>query len=50
LRTWTIEDVCDWLKEISLEQCCEVFRYNAIDGIELLQLKDEMLLNDLKIG
>eukprot|EP00111_Clytia_hemisphaerica_P015432 TCONS_00045583-protein len=50
IRNWSIDDVCDWLKELSLDQYCEVFRYNAIDGIELAQLTDHTLLNALQIG
>ena len=50
LRTWTIDDVCEWLKGISLEQYCDSFRYNAIDGMELMQLNDNVLLTSLQIG
>lgn len=50
LRSWSIEDVCDWLRELSMDQYCEMFRYNAIDGVELLQLNDGILLDSLGIG
>ncbi|XP_057293961.1 WD repeat, SAM and U-box domain-containing protein 1-like [Hydractinia symbiolongicarpus] len=50
LRTWSIEDVCSWLHNIGLEQYVEIFRTNAIDGTELLQITDDMLMTGLGIG
>ncbi|XP_066931798.1 uncharacterized protein [Clytia hemisphaerica] len=49
LDSWTVEDVCDWLKDISLEEYCELFRFHAIDGVELLEQNEESLVDALKI-
>eukprot|EP00111_Clytia_hemisphaerica_P005628 TCONS_00016347-protein len=48
LDSWTVEDVCDWLKDISLEEYCELFRFHAIDGVELME-QNESLVDALKI-
>ena len=50
LRHWTTEDVANWLVQIGLQQYREIFRLNAIDGIELLNLNDAMLAGALAIG
>jgi len=50
LRSWSIEDVCVWLTLLGLSQYTESFRINCIDGIELSQIKDEILSSFLGVG
>ena len=44
VELWDVEDVCDWLKEISLEKHLEMFRENEIAGEHLV----DMTKGDLK--
>ena len=50
MTSWTVDEVCNWLSNLSLEQYCESFRENAIDGTELFNMTAETLANDLCIG
>jgi hypothetical protein len=50
MKSWTVDDVCTWLSGLSLEQYCESFRENEIDGTELFNISAETLANDLCIG
>ncbi|XP_074652932.1 WD repeat, SAM and U-box domain-containing protein 1-like isoform X2 [Tubulanus polymorphus] len=47
---WNIDDVCEWVRSQGLEQYCDSFREQAIDGCELFQLKDSDLENSLEIS
>lgn len=38
IKMWTVEDVCQWLSALGLEEHEEKFKQNAIDGKELLAL------------
>ena len=49
IRNWTFDDVCTWLTSLGLEQYSDVFRDNMIDGVELVQITDDMLLTALNI-
>ncbi|ELU10109.1 hypothetical protein CAPTEDRAFT_93086 [Capitella teleta] len=48
-KEWSIHEVSDWLLTIGLPQYVTSFIENAIDGVELLSLKDETLLNALGV-
>lgn len=50
MTSWTLDEVCKWLIDLSLDQYCEIFRENAIDGTELFNITAETLANDLGIG
>ena len=50
LASWNIEEVCEWLISLELEQYCETFRQNAIDGGELSHMTGEVLASDIGIG
>ncbi len=50
MTSWTVDEVCNWLSNLSLEQYCESFRENEIDGTELFNISAETLANDLCIG
>ena len=50
MTSWTVDEVCSWLSSLSLEQYCEGFRENEIDGTELFNISAETLANDLCIG
>ena len=50
MTSWTVDEVCNWLSNLSLEQYCASFRENAIDGTELFNVTAEILANDLCIG
>ncbi|XP_019647749.1 PREDICTED: WD repeat, SAM and U-box domain-containing protein 1-like isoform X1 [Branchiostoma belcheri] len=50
LSDWSVEQVCDWLREKGLEQHVQTFRENEIDGSELKQLTNETLSKDLGIA
>ena len=39
--SWTVEDVCDWLRKLGLADLEPVFRQHSVDGWVLLQLKLE---------
>ena len=39
-RCWTMVDVCEWLKLISMEQYAEQFKENIIDGYTIFELED----------
>ena len=47
---WTVDDVCKWLESLGMEQYCESFRQNEIDGTELSNLGNDTLATDLGIG
>ncbi|XP_047136345.1 uncharacterized protein LOC100211223 isoform X2 [Hydra vulgaris] len=49
-QSWTVEDVCTWLRSIALDDYVEVFTTNAIDGTELMCLNDDSLSNSLNIS
>ncbi|XP_070536971.1 WD repeat, SAM and U-box domain-containing protein 1-like [Ptychodera flava] len=49
LHEWSVEDVCEWLKEMGLEQHVAQFQRNEIDGQELSTLTKEILTNDLGV-
>lgn len=50
MNSWTVDEVCNWLSDLSLDQYGQVFRENAIDGTELFNITAETLANDLAIG
>lgn len=47
---WSVDDVCQWIREIGLEQYCDVFKQQDIDGAELLTLNHDTLFTALNIG
>eukprot|EP00057_Strongylocentrotus_purpuratus_P025284 XP_011679758.1 PREDICTED: WD repeat, SAM and U-box domain-containing protein 1 [Strongylocentrotus purpuratus] len=49
ISDWTVDAVCEWLQSINLEQHCETFRENHIDGQELQNLTTEVLSKDLNV-
>ena len=50
LVAWSADDVCLWLTTLGLDQYCEAFKQNAIDGTELSVVTAETLATDLGIG
>lgn len=46
---WTVDDVQTWLHKISMEEYCEKFKDEEIDGIALSNLTNNYLKNDLDI-
>ena len=50
MAKWSVDDVCKWATEIGMGQYAENFRANAIDGTELLTLKDPSLKSALGIS
>lgn len=50
LTKWTVEDVCQWLGELGLNQYTPNFSENEIDGTELLTLKHETLEQSIGIS
>ncbi|XP_013789221.1 sterile alpha and TIR motif-containing protein 1-like isoform X1 [Limulus polyphemus] len=46
---WTVEDVREWVKQISFSQYCNEFANSRVDGDLLLQLTEEMLKEDIGI-
>ena len=50
MNSWSVDEVCKWLNDLTLDQYCEIFRENAIDGAELVNITAETLANDLGIG
>lgn len=38
--TWTVEEVCSWLKEEKLSELEHLFREQEIDGVVLLETPD----------
>ncbi|CAB3978294.1 WD repeat, SAM and U-box domain-containing 1-like [Paramuricea clavata] len=50
MTSWTVDEVCNWLSNLNLEQYCACFRENEIDGTELFNITAEILANDLCIG
>ena len=47
---WTVDEVCQWLTELGLEQYESGFRTHHIDGQELLLLDESALQKSLGIG
>ena len=47
---WTVDDVCQWVTELGLEQYEPSFRGHHIDGQELAHLDDNALQKHLGIG
>ena len=50
LSDWSVDEVCKWLEDIELQQYCDVFRENHIDGKELQALDSKNLTSDLGIS
>ena len=50
LSDWSVDEVCKWLEDIELQQYCDVFRENHIDGKELQALDSKNLTTDLGIS
>ena len=50
LNAWDVNDVCIWLDELGLNQYCELFRANEIDGAELANIDNRTLAEDLGMG
>lgn len=50
MASWTLDEVCNWLSNLNLDQYCQIFRENEIDGTELFNINAETLANDLCIG
>lgn len=49
IESWSAEEVGDWLQQIDLSQYKDTFVSNAIDGTELCNMTDRMLI-DLGVG
>lgn len=49
ISDWSVDAVCEWMQSIGLEQYCEGFRENLIDGEELQNLTAEVLSRDLNV-
>lgn len=49
LSSWTVDDVVEWLRVLSLRQYEDSFRDGAVDGPFLSQLTDDDLLNILGV-
>lgn len=49
ISKWTIEQVGGWLENVGLEVYKPIFAENKVDGVELLHLSHDSLLNVLKI-
>lgn len=49
LFSWTVDDVVDWLRVLSLHQYQDSFRDGAVDGPFLSQITDDDLLNILGV-
>ena len=47
---WTVDDVCQWITELGLDQYEPTFRTHQIDGQELIHLDDNTLHKSLGIG
>ena len=47
---WTVDDVCQWITELGLDQYEPTFRTHQIDGQELIHLDDNALHKSLGIG
>jgi hypothetical protein len=47
--SWTIDDVQIWLHKTNMEEYCDKFRDEAIDGLALYNLTNNYLKNDLNI-
>lgn len=49
LKSWSKDDVQNWLKSINLEMYCELFDNEDIDGVALCYMTNDYLKNDLNI-
>lgn len=49
ISKWSIEKVCDWLKEYNLSQYIDNFRTNKINGYDLCFLSNHDLLNEINV-
>ena len=47
---WSVEEVCGFLAQQGLSEYVGVFRSNAIDGEELVNLDDNSMKSALKMG
>ena len=45
-----MDEVCSWLETLGMEQYCDSFRQNELDGTELSNLGNDTLATDLGIG
>lgn len=43
LKTWSVNEVCEWMAVVNLHRYSEVFRKNNIDGIQLESLNKEKI-------
>ncbi len=50
LSDWSVDEVCKWLENLELQQYCDVFKENQIDGKELQALDSKNLTTDLGIS
>ena len=48
--SWTVEETSQWLRNNGFEEQIQAFADNDIDGSALLELTQEELKDDLKIG
>ena len=46
----SVDEVCSWLETLGMEQYCDSFRQNELDGTELSNLGNDTLATDLGIG
>ena len=48
-ENWKIDDVIDWLKDIGLNEYCEIFEDQFIDGKQLSEVNRNFLMNELRM-
>eukprot|EP00118_Oscarella_pearsei_P005971 m.27369 g.27369 ORF g.27369 m.27369 type:complete len:410 (+) comp29941_c0_seq3:53-1282(+) len=47
--TWTIEQVCSFLRRAGFASCCPVFKDNHVDGEALMLIRETHLLNSMQM-
>jgi hypothetical protein len=50
IKSLTMEDVSDWMKQLKLEKYADIFYENQVDGYLLMQLDKRMLKTDFGMG
>lgn len=48
-KTWTINDVQNWLHTVDMSMYCDIFEHEEIDGSSLINLTNEILKTDMNI-
>eukprot|EP01052_Picozoa_sp_SAG31_P067154 SAG31_NODE_25936_length_451_cov_0.877841_1_plen_134_part_10 len=50
LTNATVDDVCEWVASLGLDEYTRTFRQHSIDGAQLLELTDDQLRGELGIS